>query len=59
MDRSRYPAGRNPERDRSCSFCAACGKRDLAATLQQSLLIVAGIATVGVVGGIAHSLVDV
>ena len=34
-------------------------KRDLAATLQQSLLIVAGIATVGAVSAIAHSMVDV
>jgi zinc and cadmium transporter len=34
-------------------------KRDLAATLQQSLLILAGIATVGVVSAIAHSVVDV
>lgn len=34
-------------------------KRDLAATLQQSLLILAGIATVGVVSAIAHSMVDV
>ena len=33
-------------------------KRDLRATLQQSLLILAGIATVGLVSAIAHSLVD-
>jgi zinc and cadmium transporter len=34
-------------------------KREIGATLQQSLLIVAGIATVGVVSAVAHSMVDV
>jgi zinc and cadmium transporter len=34
------------------------GKRDLATTLQQSALIVAGVATVGLVSEWAHSLVD-
>ena len=34
-------------------------KRDLRATLQQSLLIIAGIATVGIVSAVAHSMVDV
>jgi zinc and cadmium transporter len=34
------------------------GKRDLAASLQQSLLIAAGVATVGVVGHWAHSLAE-